>query len=128
MTEKRHFTRIQFDAIATLITPEDQWDTQVIDISLKGALIQRPENAPLELGSQVILKLTLSDNNTQIEVEGKITHVEKDHIGMVCEHMDVDSASHLRRIVELNTGNSELLERELEALSLYTDLDSFHNT
>lgn len=127
MTEKRHFTRIQFDAIATLITKEGPWDTQVIDISLKGVLIQRPENAPLEIEDEVVLKLTLSDNNTQIEVDGKITHLEKGHIGMVCEHMDVDSASHLRRIVELNTGNSELLERELEALSHYTDLESFHN-
>ena len=127
MTEKRNFTRIQFDAIATLMTKDGPWDTKIIDISLKGALIQRPENAQLSDGDEVVLKLTLSDNNTQIEVDGKITHVEDNHIGMVCEHMDVDSASHLRRIVELNTGNSELLERELEALSHFTDLDSFHN-
>jgi len=126
MTEKRNFTRIQFDAIATLETKDGPWDTTVIDISLKGVLIHRPENIQLAVGDEAVLKLTLSDNNTQIEVDGKITHVEDKHIGMVCEHMDVESASHLRRIVELNTGNSELLERELEALCHFTDLDSFH--
>ncbi|PCJ42473.1 MAG: hypothetical protein COA99_08110 [Moraxellaceae bacterium] len=126
MTEKRHFTRIQFDATAVLETKSGHWNTTVIDISLKGALIQQPKDFVLEADEQVVLKLTLSDNSTHIVVDGKITHVESGHIGMVCEHMDVESASHLRRIVELNTGSTELLERELEALSHYTDLESFH--
>ena len=45
-----------------------------------------------------------------------MAHRGADHLGIVCEHIDVDSASHLRRIVELNTGNEHLLEREIEAL------------
>ena len=126
MTEKRNFTRVEFDAIATIETEGGTWDTKIIDISLKGALIQKPKDAQLSTGDDAVLKLTLSDNNTQIEVNGKITHIEKEHIGIVCEHIDVDSASHLRRIVELNTGNSELLERELEALCQFIDLESFH--
>ncbi|OUS26744.1 hypothetical protein A9Q99_16100 [Gammaproteobacteria bacterium 45_16_T64] len=128
MDEKRNFTRIQFDAIASLMTESGQYDTNVIDISLKGALIANPAHTSLEVEQEVVLKLTLSDNNTHIEVQGKITHIEESHIGLVCEHMDVDSASHLRRIVELNTGNNDLLERELEALSHFTDLSSFHET
>ena len=37
-------------------------------------------------------------------------------IGFVCRHIDVDSISHLRRLVELNLGDEALLERELAAL------------
>lgn len=125
MNEKRHFTRIQFDAIASIKTANGQWDTQVIDISMKGALIEKPE-VDLENNQQVELNLTLSDNTTHIVMEGKIAHTDDKTIGLVCEHIDVDSVSHLRRLVELNTGSPDLLERELEALSHYTDRDSFH--
>ncbi len=119
MTEKRHFTRIQFSATATLSTDDGLWNAQLVDISLKGALIQCLDKTTIETGENVVLKLTLSDCSTKIEMQGKIAHAEKDHVHMVCEHIDIDSASHLRRIVELNTGSSELLEREMEALILY---------
>lgn len=125
MSEKRHFTRIQFDAIASLHTDSGIWDTKVLDISMKGALIKKPD-APLDIDQDVELNLTLSDNSTHIVMRGQITHMDDNTIGMVCEHIDVDSVSHLRRIVELNTGNPELLERELSALTHYTDRDSFH--
>ena len=35
----------------------------------------------------------------------------------VVDHIDLESISHLRRLVELNLGDSSLLERELAALS-----------
>ncbi|MEZ9333247.1 PilZ domain-containing protein, partial [Vibrio sp. 10N.286.51.A4] len=37
------------------------------------------------------------------------------------EHLDIDSISHLKRLVELNVGDDELLYREIEHL---TDLGS----
>ncbi|MDX1693064.1 MAG: PilZ domain-containing protein [Ketobacteraceae bacterium] len=125
MNEKRHFTRVQFDASATLRSGDQTWDTNVIDISMKGALVEQPE-ADFATDQNVELTLTLSDNSTQITMQGKIAHVENRTLGVVCEHIDVDSVSHLRRIVELNTGNPDLLERELDALTHYTDRDSFH--
>lgn len=37
-------------------------------------------------------------------------------LGFECQHIDLDSISHLRRLVELNLGDEELLERELALL------------
>lgn len=116
MMEKRQFTRIAFDASARLIHDEQNWSTHLLDISLKGALIELPKAADLHKGDSVTLYLLLSDEETEISMEGHIAHQEKGHIGLVCDNLDVDSASHLRRIVELNTGNERLLEREFEAL------------
>ncbi|MGB1059017.1 MAG: hypothetical protein ACPGZU_02735, partial [Ketobacter sp.] len=48
-------------------------------------------------------------------------HLEGNRTGIACDHIDVDSASHLRRIVELNTGNEALLEREIEALVTFAN-------
>ncbi|VAX04921.1 hypothetical protein MNBD_GAMMA20-584, partial [hydrothermal vent metagenome] len=44
-------------------------------------------------------------------------HSENDHIGFRCEHIDLESISHLRRLVELNLGDAKLLDRELSALT-----------
>ncbi len=120
MIEKRHFTRIAFDARARLLQGESDWSTQLLDISMKGALVAQPEGAQLEKGQPVSLYLLLSDDETEIRMDGQVAHQEQGHLGIVCNHIDVDSASHLRRIVELNTGSETLLEREFDALVKYT--------
>lgn len=121
MIEKRHFTRIAFDARARLLQGESDWPTQLVDISLKGALVQQPEGCQLEQGQSVSLYLLLSDEETEIRIDGRIMHHENGHLGIMCQHIDVDSASHLRRIVELNTGSEILLEREFDALVKYAN-------
>jgi hypothetical protein len=45
-----------------------------------------------------------------------VAHVEDQHIGFRCEHIDLDSITHLRRLVELNVGDTDILYRELSAL------------
>lgn len=117
MKEKRQFTRIVFDADATLSNEQGSWDTQVIDISLKGALVDVPADADIQTDSHVKLTLTLSDATTHIYMQGRVSHYAGDRLGIACEHMDVESVSHLRRLVELNIGDDTLLERELEALA-----------
>ena len=38
-------------------------------------------------------------------------------LGFRCEHIDIDSMTHLKRLVELNLADEALLHRELSALS-----------
>lgn len=116
MIEKRQFTRIAFDASARLMRDENDWPTHLLDISLKGALIEQPAGTDLNQGDHITLYLLLSDEETEITMQGHVAHKESGHLGIVCDHLDVESASHLRRIVELNTGNEALLNRELAAL------------
>jgi hypothetical protein len=40
-----------------------------------------------------------------------------DQVRLACDHIDIDSMTHLRRLVELNIGDSSLLERELHTLA-----------
>jgi len=50
-------------------------------------------------------------------MEGHLAHVgDNNTVGIRCESIDLDSISHLRRLVELNLGDPELLNRELSAL------------
>jgi len=42
----------------------------------------------------------------------ELKHVEGDHLGFKCQYIDLDSVTHLKRLVELNLGDPEMLERE----------------
>ena len=46
----------------------------------------------------------------------EVVHKTSHHLGLRSLHIDVESISHLRRIIELNLGDAELLNRELEML------------
>ncbi|HHH49016.1 MAG TPA: PilZ domain-containing protein [Gammaproteobacteria bacterium] len=115
--ERRRFSRIGFDADVQLVDARGSWRSQLIDLSLKGALVAAPQDWSGQPGEQFLMELVLgSDEEMLIRMEVSVSHQEDDHIGFRCEHIDLDSISHLRRLVELNLGNAELLDRELSAL------------
>lgn len=113
--EQRHHQRILYNADAILSDGDNQTACKVVDISLKGCLLdfQRPWT-----GNHIdtyTLKLALSDE-VAIAMTLKFSHGFGGQIGFKCEHIDIDSITNLRRLVELNLGDSEMLGRELDAL------------
>lgn len=121
-TERRHFTRVAFDGVAELVDPASgqQWQTTLIDISLRGALVHRPDGVPDTPEHALTLHLYIGDV-FEAQFESRVAHSEGDQLGLQFEQMDLDSASHLHRLVELNLGDPALLERELAEL-IETDI------
>lgn len=115
-SEKRKFQRISFDAPCELHALECVWTTEVLDISLKGVLVKRPEgwDAPLSQPCEVIIHL--DDQQSGIVMAVELKHVEAHRLGFECQYIDLESATHLKRLVELNLGDSVLLEREFAHL------------
>lgn len=115
-SDKRVFTRIPFDAHVD-VTLEDgkQYESRLLDISLKGALIKTPDQWQARISDFCTLHIHLSED-TVVAMECHVTHVEQNHTGLTCDHIDVTSISHLRRIIEQNTADENLLHRELSAL------------
>jgi len=117
MQQKRHFQRIAMDAPAELSCGDQQWSCQLLDISLKGALLTTPTNWAGETQlDRCSLEVQL-DNNTTLSMQGAIVHGGNGNLGLRCDHIDIDSISHLKRLVELNLGDEGLLKRELAELS-----------
>lgn len=116
-SERRQFIRINFDANAVLIDPADdrQWQTELIDISLKGALIKRPDKWEAIESQPFILRLILADQ-IELRFEVRVVHMKNDRVGLQIEHLDLESAAHLHRLLELNLGDPMLLQRELAEL------------
>ena len=114
--EHRRFSRIPFGAEAHLVNRDGRWHTSLIDISLKGALVARPAHWAAQVGDAFDLELHLDQGPAVIRMEGQVAHLEPNQVGLHCVHIDLESVSHLRRLVELNLGDTEQLNRELRAL------------
>lgn len=114
--DHRHFTRIPFQSQVHLVGAGGEWYCTLLDISLRGVLIAKPENWHSNTEDKFLVEILLNSSTIQIRMEVSVVHIEDDHVGFRCEHIDLDSITHLRRLVELNIGNTEILNRELTAL------------
>lgn len=114
--ERRHFVRVGFDAPALLTTATDAFSVHVMDLSLKGALIMAPAQAELETGMLCQITIPLADTGNHIAMSTEVAHVEGLHTGLLCRGIDLDSVTHLRRLIELQLGDPALLERDLGEL------------
>jgi hypothetical protein len=113
--DRRRFKRISFDAKTELTQGPKSWSVHLIDLSLKGLLIERPSPWQGNPDEPFIVDIHLNvDIFVQMEV--RLTHDDHNHLGFVCEHIGLESVTHLRRLIELNLADHDELERELAAL------------
>ena len=120
---KRKFHRIFYNAQATLSSDDKSTKCEIIDISLKGCLLRFEESWKEDLEHLYSLSFQLSAE-IQIKMELAVAHIIDNNVGFKCEHIDIDSISQLRRLVELNLGDCKLLERDLLALTQHPESES----
>lgn len=113
--ERRHFSRIFFTAEVKLQCGDNEFTCRLLDISLKGALLDI-ENQPSSFQSEVCRLIVPLGEDEEIVMKGGIVHMEENHLGMRCSEVDLESMTNLRRLVELNLGDSAMLDRELTEL------------
>lgn len=111
----RQFHRIPFDGQARLYSSSSYWDTEVLDLSLSGALVRKPVGFEGKLGMNLRLELRLPALAV-ISMGVTVANLAEEHIGLKMGRIDFDSFCHLKRTIELNLGSAELLARELSTL------------
>ena len=114
-TERRVFSRINFDGRTYIEQNGQQWAVKLLDISLKGLLTKEPENWTADTHQPMNAIIELNDEAT-ITMHIHWRHSNAQQLGFECLDIDIDSITHLRRLVELNLGDEALLERELASL------------
>ena len=113
MENKRYFKRINFHVEAAARIDDIIYTGELYDIALKGALIKmHKEHDPLS-GKKCHVMLKLPNSIITLEFEAKIVHQKDTYLGFKFEGADVDSITHLRRLLVLNTGDEEGIDREL---------------
>ncbi len=113
--ERRQFWRAHFHSPVRLTLHDQTTEAELLDISLKGALVAVPDGWPGRNGDRCQLRLCLG-SDAVIAMSATVSHRDDRRAGLRCESIDLDSVTHLRRLVELNAGDPALLERELGAL------------
>lgn len=114
--EHRRFTRVPFQAAVKLRSAYGDHTARLLDISLKGVLTDQPSDWSVQIGEPLGVEISLADSDVVIHMQATLAHLEPGRAGFVCRHIDLESASHLRRLIELNLGNEAQLQRELHAM------------
>ncbi len=113
--ERRRFSRIDFDAYVDVAQGDESWQAQLLDISLKGLLLAKMATYQLQANMPVIVNIILSDQ-TSINMSGQVVHQTPEQLHLSCTSIDIDSISHLRRLIELNLGDAAAADREFSEL------------
>ena len=121
-TEKRRFQRIPFVKPVQLNyihDPDECLLGQLEDISLKGAMVRlESSDHQLSVEDELLLQIGPFQDDFTVELSTQVAYLRADAslVGLNITSLDVESASHLRRLIEVNLGDQQLLQRELSNL------------
>jgi len=114
--DRRRFYRVATDKTVDLQVGDERHSGTVLDISFRGLLLAADGDWSPEIGTQTQAHVLLDEQTPGITMDGEVAHVDGRRIGLRCVGIDLDSARMLRRMVELNLNDGQLLERELSQL------------
>lgn len=114
--DRRRFSRIVFHRAAELRSGAERISCELLDVSLRGALVEASSAFRADIGAPCALAFRLGEDGITVRMDGAVAHRRGSQIGVRCTEIDLDSISHLRRLVELNLGDEDVLHRELSAL------------
>ncbi len=117
MIERRKFSRISFEAPASITQGITQAQGVVNDLSLHGLLVTTAAAEQLSLEEAISVNVPLDNNEVTLSLQGEIVANVNNELHIRILKIDVDSISHLRRLVELNIADEALLNRDLESLT-----------
>ncbi|EGQ8241310.1 PilZ domain-containing protein [Vibrio parahaemolyticus] len=117
MTEKRRFSRIIYQAPAQLEQRDLRLNATIQDLSLHGLLLQAEGLDTLNPALLVDVGFSFHQSKQEITLTAQIVDVTQDQIRLKITNIGIESISQLKRFIELNVGNNELLNRELDHLS-----------
>jgi len=113
--ERRRHTRVRFRADARLFTDGIQWPCELLNVSVKGALLTRPPDWPGGQGDRCLLEIALNGGKP-VEMEVNVVRVEADKIACDWDMFDVAGFVQLRNMLEHQLGDPEQVARELAFL------------
>ncbi len=116
MTQQRRFGRIAFGTDIHIEHQGATYSGALQDIALKGALLHFEALPPLKMNDTCQLSIHLVNSDIILHFKAEAIHFHQDTIGFRFVETDLDTLAHLRRLLELNTGDAEKVEQEISFL------------
>ncbi|MFQ5677636.1 MAG: PilZ domain-containing protein [bacterium] len=117
MKNRRKFSRIQFVADVELVFDGLIYQADLLDLSLKGALLRPQTPLLIKPGDLCYFRINLTDRNCILEFTAEAVHSRDDRLGFKFISLDIDTMTHLRRLLELNLSDRERVRKELSFLA-----------
>ncbi len=117
MEERRKFVRVKFLAEVEVVYFDNSYKAELLDLSLKGALIQPKSEIPMGLGNTCDLKIGLAAKDLTLEFKVELVHLNAEMFGLKFLSQDIDTMIHLRRLLELNACDHDRITEELSFLA-----------
>lgn len=111
----RRFRRVPFAAEVSLTVGQDYWTGELLDLAMKGALVETMDPLPIPVGTECALGIALPGTAISLDFEAKLVHIEGQNYGFKFISEDLQTLTHLRKLIELNTGDVETTRSELSA-------------
>ncbi len=112
MDEKRKFKRIRFSIDASIEKDGVRISGRLVDLSMKGALVEVDNALEFIPGRDYNLILYLVSTDLTLEFNSVLIHNRPPFYGFIFNEADIDSLTHLRNIILVNTGDEVESERE----------------
>jgi hypothetical protein len=114
--EKRRFSRIGISEKGIITADNITVEADVLDISLKGALIRPDKPVDCRQGNKWSICLHLGGSDVVMQFTAEVVHVRDDVIGVKFVETDLDTMTHLRNLMEARTMDPEQVRNELDFL------------
>ena len=114
MTEqKRRFSRVKCVEKCIVETAEGDKAVRLLDISLKGALLEHDETLAVRQGDTWTLLFQLNHSDIVLRFKVEVVHCRDSLAGVKFIEMDLDTMIHLRGLMEARTVDPDQVRHEL---------------
>ena len=111
----RNFRRVPFEAEVTLAFGQDIRSGELLDVAMKGAMVGTDTPLLNTLGDKCSLCISLSGTTISLNFEAELVHSVENRYGFKFISENLVTLTHLRKLIELNTGDAEATRSELSA-------------
>ena len=107
--DKRKRSRVPVRFDVTIVLRGERIQARIINISLTGILCTTDRRFQKDDTCTVVISLR---DDLQITIDAKLIRVAKDETAISFIAMDEESFSHLKKVVQYNTGDADRIEKE----------------
>ena len=112
---KRLSRRVEFATDSEVSIKGARHNATLVNISLRGALVAFDTTVTVEPGIACEVAVYLNRSFLKLPFDGEFVHARDNLAGIRFIRMDLTAMTHLRRLLELNTGDAEQVRIELDS-------------
>lgn len=112
--EVRKFSRVTFHITATARVGDQQFVGAVENLSLRGLFMLTDKKLAVDEEVEIIIALNDQPENG-LSIDGRVVRLTNDGIAFVFDKIEFDTYIHLKRLIELNIGDADKMDEEMES-------------